>query len=127
VGTLFAVPVFLVLAPLGTGAVLLSLAVVTAVGFASSGLLEKDLGIQDPGPVVIDEVAGFLLTMAGSPADFRHIVAGFFLFRFFDIVKPPPVRQAERILPGGAGIMADDLLAGIYSWLGLRVLEALLW
>ncbi len=125
VGTLIAVPLFLILAPFGTTAVILVLAAVTGAGFLASDHAEKYLGTRDPGPVVIDEIAGYLLTMAGSPADFMHVAAGFFLFRFFDILKPPPVRQAERFLPGGAGIMIDDLLAGCYSWLGLRVLEVI--
>ena len=125
VGTFAAVPLFLAIAPFGTMAVILVLVAVTGVGFLAADQFEKYLGKRDPGPVVIDEIAGYLLTMAGSPADLKHVAAGFFLFRFFDILKPPPVRQAELILPGGAGIMMDDLLAGCYSWLGLRVLEVL--
>jgi phosphatidylglycerophosphatase A len=87
--------------------------------------MEKVLRIKDPGLIVIDEIAGYLVTMFLSPPDVIHIVAGFFLFRFFDILKPPPVRQAERFFPGGVGVMADDLLAGAYAWLCLRVMEGL--
>ena len=87
--------------------------------------MEKVLRIKDPGLIVIDEIAGYLVTMFLSPPDVIHIVAGFFLFRFFDILKPPPVRQAERFFPGGVGVMADDLLAGAYAWLCLRVMEVL--
>ncbi len=61
-----------------------------------------------------------------SNFDPRYIIAGFFLFRFFDIVKPPPVRQAEKYLPGGLGVVADDLLAGVYALISLRLLEAFL-
>jgi len=126
VGTLVGIPVYLALAPFGVMVVILVLGVVVCAGFFAADHTERHVGMPDPGVVVIDEIAGYLLTMAGSPADFRHIVAGFVLFRIFDILKPPPVRQAEVIFPGGAGIMADDLLAGCYSWLCLRGLEVLL-
>jgi len=69
--------------------------------------------------VVIDEVAGFLVTMLLLPISFVNMGLGFILFRFFDIVKPWPVRQAER-LKGGFGIVVDDLLAGVYAHLCLR-------
>ncbi len=124
-GTFAAIPFFLVLAPLGTLPFLLFLGLVVLVGYFASGQLEDQLHKKDPGIVVIDEIAGYLLTMAGSPADAGHIIAGFLLFRFFDILKPFPVRKAEEVLPGGVGIMADDLLAGGYAWLCLRLLEKL--
>ena len=75
---------------------------------------------------MVDEVAGYLVTMIGSPLSWIHVVAGFFLFRLFDIVKPPPVRNLERSLPAGLGIMADDLMAGLYAMITMRLLEALL-
>lgn len=125
-GTLLGVPFFLLLAPLGTTPLLLILCLLVLVGVFASGHLEKQAGAKDPGIVVIDEVAGYLLTMAGSPVDVGHVIAGFFLFRFFDILKPFPVRKAEEALPGGTGIMADDLLAGCYAWLCLRVLEVII-
>jgi len=124
-GTLLGIPFFLVLAPLGTLSLLLFTGLVVLIGFFASGSLEEELNTKDPGIIVIDEVAGYLLTMAGSPADARHVIAGFFLFRFFDILKPFPVRKAEEVLPGGAGIMTDDLLAGGYAWLCLRIVEIL--
>jgi len=77
------------------------------------------LGLRDPGPVVIDEVAGQLLTLLALPVTGPVLALGFLLFRAFDIVKPPPARQAE-FLPGGIGIMADDLCAGAYAHLALR-------
>jgi phosphatidylglycerophosphatase A len=125
VGTLVGIPLFLLLAPFGATAFILVLVAVVCTGFFAADHMERHIGATDPGPVVIDEIAGYLLTMAGSPADLRHIAAGFFLFRFFDILKPPPVRQAEQMLPGGVGIMMDDLLAGCYSWLCLRGLEVI--
>lgn len=125
VGTLVGVPLYMFLASKGIVPVILVLVLVVFAGVYAAGYMERRSGVQDPGTVVIDEIAGFLLTMVGSPADFFHLAAGFFLFRFFDILKPPPVRQAERRLPGGTGIMADDLLAACYAWLCLRGVEAL--
>ena len=123
VGTLVAIPLFILLARWGTLGVLAGLLVIVPLGIPAADHMERSLGTSDPGKVVIDEIAGFLLTMAGSPVAVPHIAAGFFLFRFFDIVKPPPVRQAERHLPGGMGVMADDLVAAAYAWICLRLLE----
>ena len=122
---LLAVPLFLLIAPLGTFPLLILLGLVVLIGLFASGRLEESAGVKDPGIVVIDEVAGYLLTMVGSVPDAWHVTVGFFLFRFFDILKPFPVRMAERTLPGGVGIMVDDLLAGCYAWLSLRLLEVL--
>lgn len=120
-----AVPLFILLSAGGTPAVIAGLLVTVFTGIPAADRMERDLGDTDPGIVVIDEIAGYLLAMAGSPPTLFHIAAGFLLFRFFDIVKPPPVRQAERRLKGGLGVVADDLLAGAYTWVSLRVVEAL--
>jgi phosphatidylglycerophosphatase A len=125
VGTLLGIPLYMILAARGVETVIVALCLVVPAGIYVAGRVEELSGTQDPGSIVIDEIAGYLLTMAGSPADLFHIVAGFTLFRFFDILKPPPVRQAERVFPGGAGIMLDDLLAACYAWLCLRGLEVL--
>ncbi|MCK5352465.1 phosphatidylglycerophosphatase A, partial [bacterium] len=116
VGTVVAVPIFVLLSQWGTSGVLAGLAIITVLGIPAADHMERSLGASDPGRIVIDEIAGYLLAMAGSPVEARYIIAGFFLFRFFDIVKPPPVRQAEKYLPGGFGVVADDLLAGVYAW-----------
>jgi len=75
----------------------------------------------DPRQVVVDEVCGYLVTMLLIPSSLINVILGFFLFRFFDVLKPPPVGSAER-LPRGFGIVADDILAGIYSNLILQVI-----
>jgi len=126
VGTVVAVPIFFLLSQWGTPGVLAGLTVIVVLGIPAADHMERSLGTSDPGKVVIDEIAGYLLAMAGSPVAAGHIIAGFFLFRFFDIVKPPPVRQAERYLRGGLGVVADDLLAGVYAWICLRLLERFL-
>ena len=126
VGTAVAIPIFILLSQLGTAGILWGLVIVIALGIPAADFMERSLGESDPGRVVIDEIAGYMVTMAGSPPTLGYIIAGFLLFRFFDIVKPPPVRQADRLLKGGLGVMADDILAGGYAWISLRLLEFLL-
>lgn len=96
---------------------------ILVLGALASDRVSRSLGVEDPSCVIIDEVAGAYLALLGHPADPLHLVAGFLLFRVFDIFKPPPVSLAER-LPGGLGIMADDLaaggMAGIGLWLAVR-------
>ncbi len=83
------------------------------------------LGQKDPSQVVIDEVAGMALTLLGHPLDPVAVILGFLFFRFFDILKPFPVRHLERRLPGGIGIVADDLAAGVLANLSLRLVGGL--
>ena len=102
--------------------ILLLIGVVTAVGIPAATLEARGCGRKDPSHVVIDEVAGQLVTLIACPIVWPALLAGFILFRVFDIVKPPPVRSLEK-LPEGTGIMVDDLGAGVY---GLMVLQLLL-
>jgi phosphatidylglycerophosphatase A len=97
---------------------------VSGVGVWAAGREERASGRKDPQHVVIDEVSGQLITfiVALAPLNWKYCVAGFILFRAFDIAKPFPVRQAESF-PGGWGIMADDWLAGVYAGLGLWILR----
>ncbi len=125
-GTMAAIPLFILLSRWGTPGVLAGLAIIALLGIPAADHMERSLGTSDPGKVVIDEIAGYLVTMAGSPVAAGPIIVGFFLFRFFDIVKPPPVRQAEKFFRGGLGIVADDLLAGVYAWISLKLLGTFL-
>jgi phosphatidylglycerophosphatase A len=93
-------------------------------GSWSAGVAERHFGRSDPGQVVIDEVMGMLVTMFGVTAGWTGALAGFLLFRAADIVKPFPANRLER-LPGGLGVMADDLMAAVYANLALRVVLAL--
>ncbi|PYV30981.1 MAG: phosphatidylglycerophosphatase A [Acidobacteria bacterium] len=105
---------------LALGAVI---ATVFAVGVWSAGRAAVFFGSQDPGRVVIDEVAGQMLTFVAQPlVGWTWLVAGFALFRALDILKPFPADGAEN-LPGGWGIMTDDLVAGIYSLMALGFLQ----
>ncbi len=100
-------------------------AALLVIGAWAATRAERDLGTTDPGPVVIDEVMGMCVTMVAAPFTWPAALAGFFLFRAFDIVKPPPARQLERC-HGGWGIMLDDLAAGVYAWGALALLVWLL-
>ena len=115
------------LLPLSYGARALVLAGLCILGVLAAGRAEKLMGRSDPGQVVVDELAGQWLTYFPF-AVLRplELLAGFMLFRIFDILKPWPVRASERWFQGGLGIMADDLLAAVYAacclW-GLRLLR----
>ena len=103
--------------------VLIVLAIfVTLVGIPAATRVAHAAGKKDPGLVVIDEVAGQLISLIAVPLAWQTFLAGFILFRVFDILKPPPVRQLER-LPEGTGIMLDDVAAGVYA---LAVMQLLL-
>ena len=102
---------------------LLATAGIFAAGVWMSGIAAAESGAEDPGEVVIDEVAGQWLTLVVVPPDFLLYAAGFVLFRVFDIWKPWPVSWADRNLKGGLGIMADDILAGVYAAVILLALK----
>lgn len=90
-----------------------------AVGIASAA--EKILNQQDPAKIVIDEMAGLMVTFTGLPFNLTTAIAGFIIFRAFDILKPFPIQALERKLAGGTGVVFDDVLAGIYANLILRL------
>lgn len=89
-------------------------AAVTLLGIPLSTVVARESGRKDPGFVVIDEVAGQMIALIGLPLDWKYLLAGFILFRSFDIVKPFPLRRLEK-LPAGTGIMMDDVGAGLYT------------
>ncbi len=102
--------------------VLAALAIIAvAIGIPAATRVARASRVKDPQFVVIDEVAGQWITLLFAPVAWKTIVAGFILFRAFDIVKPPPVRQLER-LPEGTGIVVDDVGAGIYALAMLQLL-----
>jgi len=103
------------------GSALLTVALVAgilltvAIGVPAATVAARESGREDPGFVVIDEVAGQWIALLGCPVDWRHGLIAFVLFRLFDITKPFPARQLER-LPEGWGVVFDDLAAGLYAW-----------
>jgi phosphatidylglycerophosphatase A len=92
-----------------------------AAGVWAGTISERYFGGIDPGPIVVDEVVGMLITLAFIPVGWSGALAGFFLFRVFDVFKPWPARSLER-LHGGLGVMADDAMAAVYANLSLRLL-----
>jgi phosphatidylglycerophosphatase A len=96
--------------------------VATLIGIPAATIVARESGREDPGHVVIDEVAGQLIALIAIPADWRHAVVSLLLFRIFDILKPPPIRQLER-LPGGTGIMLDDVAAGLFALLLAQIIH----
>ena len=95
--------------------------VITLIGVPASTIVARESGIEDPGHVVIDEVAGQAIALAFAPVfGWKYALAGFILFRAFDIIKPPPVRQLER-LRAGWGIMMDDVAAGLLALVLLQI------
>jgi len=100
------------------------LAAVTLAGLWAAHRAERVLGGKDPGAIVIDEVAGMTVAMLWAPLSLPALLAGFVLFRVFDIVKPWPAHAAQR-LSGGLGVMVDDLIAGLYAAAVLAVARRL--
>ncbi len=101
------------------------LGIITTLGTIASSQVATNRGHEDPQIVVIDEVAGQLLTFLFIPVNSHNLVLGTILFRVFDIWKPFPIRKLEH-LPNGAGIMLDDLLAGVYANLFLQLVNRFL-
>jgi phosphatidylglycerophosphatase A len=102
--------------------VIAAAALVTAVGIPAATRVARESARKDPGFVVIDEVAGQLIALIGAPLHWKTLLASLILFRVFDIVKPPPLRRLED-LPEGAGIMLDDIGAGLYALAAMQALR----
>ncbi len=132
--TLATLPIWYLLAQTGPFIYMLVTLFLVPVGIWAAQAYEDQSGKHDSKEIVIDEVVGFLITMVWVPITWQSAIAGFVLFRFFDIVKPPPIRQMDQKIPGGFGVMADDIAAGLISsvimqllytqtnWLGSQIL-----
>lgn len=114
-GTLVAIPIYLLLQPLALWTYLVVTALLFMVGIWLCETTARDFGVHDHGGIVWDEIVGYLVTMIAAPPGWLWVMAGFLLFRVFDILKPWPIRKLDRGVHGGFGIMVDDLLAGIYG------------
>ena len=122
-GTLVAIPIYYFLSGIPS-----PLYEITLVGFFFLSVwvsenAERFFGKKDDQRIVIDEIMGFLITMLWIPKTVPFIIIGFFLFRFFDILKPFPIRRLEKELKGGYGVVLDDVLAGIYGNIILHVIN----
>jgi phosphatidylglycerophosphatase A len=120
-GTIAAIPLYLLLQPLAPLYYLLLTAVLFLAGIWLCGRTSRDLGVHDHGGIVWDEWVGFLFTLWLAPAGWIWLLAGFVLFRLFDILKPWPIGWLDRRIGGGLGIMLDDLLAGLYGFALLQL------
>lgn len=125
-GTLVAIPLCYFLSRLGLVHGILFLGLFTGFAVWMSGEAEKVFKKKDSGLIVIDEIAGLLVTLFLIPWSVKSVVIGFFLFRLMDIAKPFPIRRLETKLPGGWGVVGDDVLAGIYANVALRLAIQLL-
>ncbi len=116
-GTVVALLIFPLLASLSLPAYLAVVVIASIVGFYLCGETARQLGVHDHPGIVWDEIAGFWLAMTAIPATWEWMLAGFALFRLFDIWKPWPIGYLDKKVHGGVGIMLDDLLAGLFTWI----------
>jgi phosphatidylglycerophosphatase A len=127
VGTLLAFPLYWLLAAFATSTVALALlGAAFLLGIWACGATGRALGVADHGAMVWDEIVAFAVVLVFTPSGWQWQLGAFLLFRFFDIVKPPPIRYFDRRLKNGFGVMFDDLLAAGYTLLVLAVAQRLL-
>jgi len=119
-GTLLGIPISFGLAELGVAGSLAGVAAFVLLVVPLAGRAEALLGKKDASVIVIDEVAGMLVTLAGLPLTILNLAVGFAFFRALDVIKPFPARKIDRKMAGGWGIVLDDVVAGLYSNLFLR-------
>ncbi len=117
----FAGLVFVALVPVSLPALLGTIVGGTVLGIIAADAAEKAIGQADSGHIIIDEFIGYLVSVVFIPHTYGYLVAAFLLFRFFDILKPFPIRTVEKKLSGGLGVMADDILAGMVTNLVLQI------
>ena len=114
--------IFLGLVPFSRAGLVVFLLLVVIVGTWAAHRAERVIGGKDPGAIVIDEVAGMTLSVVAFPLTTEVLAAGLALFRVFDVLKPPPARESQRIR-GGVGVMIDDLIAGLYALVIIAVMR----
>jgi phosphatidylglycerophosphatase A len=122
-GTLIAVPIVLAVMQFGLMAHAVFACLTIVAGIYVCGESARRLKVHDHGGIVWDEISGYTVTMLAAPPRWYWLLAGFLLFRFFDIVKPSPIREADHSLSGGLGIMLDDIIAGIFAAAILYVIQ----
>ncbi|HHC73764.1 MAG TPA: phosphatidylglycerophosphatase A [Thiothrix sp.] len=125
-GTLAAIPLYYLLIQWGDWVYLLVTIIVTLIGILICDISSKKLGVHDHSGIVWDEIAGYFITMLFVPHTWYWVIAGFALFRLFDIWKPFPILWFDQHIGGGLGIMLDDVLAAIYAGLILLIMQLLL-
>ena len=121
-GTIVAIPLYLLLAPLPLAVYLALVGILFVIGIPICEHTARRMGVHDHPAIVWDEIVGYLATMTFAPAGWPWIIAGFALFRLFDIAKPWPIRLLDQKVGGGLGIMIDDLLAAVFAAAVLQLL-----
>jgi len=122
-GTVLAVPLYLALSGLPLMGYLAVTAVMLAFGIWLCDIAARRAGVHDHPGIVFDEVVGYLVTMIAAPDGWLWVLVGFGLFRLFDIAKPWPISWLDKRVPGGAGIMFDDVMAGVFALIGLQLIS----
>ena len=122
-GTLAALPLYFLMMKLSLPVFVALTLIITIAGFWICDIAAKDMQVHDHGAIVWDEVAGMLITMIAAPVGLLPLVVGFVLFRFFDIIKPWPIKLLDRHVKGGFGIMIDDVLAGVFAAICLQAIH----
>ena len=115
VGTLVAVPLIMFIGSFGWTALAIAALLMGVSGVYICDASAKKMGVHDHPGIVWDEFTGFAITMLAVPLTWYWLIVGFVMFRFFDIVKPWPIREADHSLKGGLGIMLDDIIAGVFA------------
>lgn len=124
-GTLVAIPFIFALKSLGDTGFWIVLSLSFLLGVVVCDHVSRKLGVHDHGGIVWDEMVGYWLSVAFVPMQWHWLLAAFFLFRFFDIYKPWPIRQLDRKVGGGFGIMIDDIIAGLFTMIVLAAVQYL--
>ena len=120
-GTLVGVGLYFLVSDWSVMFYLSLVAVLFFIGSSAADFTSKKLGMHDHGSIVIDEIVGVLVALFQCPAGFGWVILTFLLFRAFDILKPWPIWLVDRNIPGGFGIMLDDLIAGVYTLIIIQV------
>ena len=120
-GSLIGLPLSFAIAGMSLAPAMLCILIFSLFAIYIADAAEKLLKQKDPGCIVIDEIAGMTATLIGLPFNLITVVIGFIVFRILDILKPFPIRNLDNRIPGGLGVVADDLAAGIFANLLLRI------
>jgi phosphatidylglycerophosphatase A len=126
-GTIGALPLYFAAVPWGPWAVLAAGVAATVIGVWAAERVVQRLGAHDPQIIVVDEVAGVLITLAAAPRTWAGIISAVVLFRLLDVWKPWPARAAERKLPGGLGVVFDDVFAGAWGAVAIFAARRIGW
>ena len=125
-GTLVAIPLYLLVSDLSLPMYSLFIAVMTLLGIWFCEVASSELGVHDHPGIVWDEFVGYWITLWALPTSWTWIIAGFVVFRIFDIIKPWPIGPLDKKVKGGFGIMIDDIVAGILACITLHLARALM-